>query len=118
MLHVINADGSAFMALPTARELAGYPAWSPDGAHIAYAGQSGSWGIYVGNADGSNLIRLTTDSAQEDMPRWSPDGQELVFARVVSGVSQLLRIGIDGAGEVKLSATAVTRGWPSWSPLP
>lgn len=61
VLHVINADGSAFMALPTARELAGYPAWSPDGAHIAYAGQSGSWGIYVGNADGSNLIRLTTD---------------------------------------------------------
>src|SRR5437899_1108797 len=118
LLYVINVDGSALTALPTAPDGARYPAWSPDGAHIPYAGQSGSWPIYIANADGSNLIRVTTDAAQKEMPRWSPDEQQLVFARVLNGIFQLFRINIDGTAEVKLSATTVSEDWPSWSPLP
>jgi TolB protein len=118
VLNVINADGTGLTALPTAPEGARYPAWSPDGAHIAYGTNGGSWPIYIANADGSNLVRLTTDTLQKEMPRWSPDGRQLVFARVLNRVFQLFVINADGTGEVKLSATAASEAWPSWSPLP
>jgi len=63
----------------------GRPAWSPDGASIAYAGVSGGapdsplTDIFVVGADGSGLRRLTATGRASE-PLWSPDGATVVFS--------------------------------------
>ena len=52
----------------------GSPAWSPDGARIAfYSERDGNAEIYVMNADGSGVTRLTnSSSATKAIPRGPP----------------------------------------------
>ena len=63
----------------------GLPAWSPDGARIAFTSDRGSESdneIWVMNADGSDATALTqTDDDIEDWsPHWSPDGSAIAFS--------------------------------------
>ncbi|PYO91518.1 MAG: hypothetical protein DMD62_15815 [Gemmatimonadetes bacterium] len=115
-LHVVNADGTGFTALPNP-DGAASPSWSPDGTRIAF--QSADGHIFVANADGSNAVQVTRISGfSETAPRWSPDSRRIVFARATAG-SDLLIINADGTGEVRLSTgNAATDASPSWSPLP
>lgn len=58
------------------------PAWSPDGAHVAYfSDASGEYELVVAPQDGHGEVRLyAIDGAgfYED-PRWSPDGSKISF---------------------------------------
>src|SRR6266581_3832975 len=51
------------------------PAWSADGAKIAFIRSSG---LYVMKADGTGITPLVTDAFYDDRPSWSPDGR-IVF---------------------------------------
>jgi Tol biopolymer transport system component/tRNA A-37 threonylcarbamoyl transferase component Bud32 len=59
------------------------PAWSPDGARIAFdARWSGAWRIWIADARGRNPLQATSDSSDvvhHVRPRWSPDGERIVF---------------------------------------
>ncbi len=73
-LHVMLADGSGATRLT---EYAAYwPAWSPDGTHLAFHGRRPGDGdgsdIYTINADGSGVTRLTVTPDAEYQPAWSP----------------------------------------------
>jgi TolB protein len=104
-IYVLNVDGMGMplqdetgTALPPQRltnnayEERG-PAWSPDGAQIAFACRIGpldtrgapTFEICVMDADGSHLVRLTNNSVQDLTPTWSPDGQQIVFHRTPLG---------------------------------
>jgi Ca2+-binding RTX toxin-like protein len=50
------------------------PAWSPNGASIAYAGTApgSSQNIYVMNANGSGQAPIDTNSAKDEDPDWQP----------------------------------------------
>ena len=51
------------------------PAWSPDGAQIAFASRrDGRSHVYVMSADGSGTKQLTSGKHQDTAPAWSPDG--------------------------------------------
>lgn len=56
------------------------PVWSPDGARLAIALDSGyDLDIYAIGRDGSNPVNLTPHGAFDFYPAWSPDGRYLAF---------------------------------------
>ena len=98
------------------------PAWSPDGARIAYVSgyvsRSAGTGsgkkvverdIYVMNADGTNQKRLTTPPGDHTEPSWSPDGMNIVFA----SQSECHVMSADGTNPRRLASNC---RWPAWSP--
>ena len=62
------------------------PAWSPDGARIAFdASWSGPRRIWIADARGRNAQQVTTDDSEATAhvrPRWSPDGTRIVFQNI------------------------------------
>lgn len=65
------------------------PAWSPDGARLAFMRDSES-SLYVINLDGTGLQRMDRGPEFEKLIGWSPDGAAL-FYNVYTGEGNLLR---------------------------
>jgi dipeptidyl aminopeptidase/acylaminoacyl peptidase len=97
---------------------ASQPAWSPDGARIAFACQ---WPAYtdlcIANADGTGAVHLNDDAEFDQEPAWSPDGKKLAFARYPVGRSD------DASAEVAVMDLATRQitllgngADPAWSP--
>ena len=88
----------------------GQPAFSPDGARVAFAaeeafsrpGEGVASRIWIAGADGSGARQVTRGPRADTTPRWSPDGRTLAFLsdRAESGRAavQLLE---DGQGEAR-----------------
>jgi TolB protein len=96
------------------------PAWSPDGARLAYVSyRDGNAEIYLVRPDGSGARRLTRDSGEDLSPAWSPVGRRLAFASNRSGEYEIYVMGADGSGARRLTRLA-RPGYgsfsPAWSP--
>ena len=89
------------------------PAWSADGARLAY--ECGP-DICAINPDGSGFAQLTTNAASNRHPTWSPDGTKIAFSAATSGVPDLWVMAADGSGAVRLTQNAGFVGSPAWSP--
>ena len=79
----MNADGSDPVNLTKGRDCAS-PAWSPDGAKIAYIGDvfdDDQYGgeIWLMDADGGNPQQLTDDSVDRTRLSWSEDGRSIYY---------------------------------------
>ena len=76
-IAVVGVDGANKKVLTTPPDFVHEmtPAWSADGARIAFAttrdGQT-NYEIYVMNADGTGQTRLTNNTAHESLPAWKP----------------------------------------------
>ena len=78
-IYTICPDGSGLLLLTEGHSDDMFPAWSPDGAKIAFASlRSGSSQIYIMEEDGSNPVQLTSDYAN-DFPIWLPNGEQIAF---------------------------------------
>lgn len=107
---VSQLDGSVTQAIAPGFA----PAWSPDGAKLAYeCGQD----ICEINADSTGFARrLTVDAAGNHHPTWSPDGSKIAFAATQGGATELYVMAASGSGAVRLTQGVGFVGSPAWSP--
>ena len=77
---LMNADGSDPINLTQGRDCAS-PAWSPDGAQIAYIAGGEIW---LMDADGSNPQQVTDDAVDKARLFWSEDGRSIYYVAVMT----------------------------------
>jgi len=103
------------------------PAWSPDGARLAFYGESYlsfGCGLYIARADGSEAQRISDRcgySSGSDRPAWSPDGTRLAFSPRNTGNSDqdtIYVVNADGSNLRPLFSFSPVRhvANPTWSP--
>jgi Tol biopolymer transport system component len=69
----MNADGSDPANLTQNAASDDIPAWSPDGAQIAFqSNRNDQYDIYAISVDGSKVIQITSASVDEQYPAWQP----------------------------------------------
>jgi Tol biopolymer transport system component len=94
-------------------EGADQPAFSPDGATIAYHSRSGA--IYAVPAAGGTPTKLV-DAGQH--PSFSPDGAYIAYQKgdIESGHSTVYTLSTSGSGEREMSDNCGAAAGPVWSP--
>jgi Tol biopolymer transport system component len=91
-----------------ARDVIGRPAWSPDGASIAFQRDEG---IFVATGPGSQT--RVASIANPGQPAWSPDGSSIAY----TAGNALYVVPADRATEPRrLASNLLNPGPPSWSP--
>ena len=99
-IAVVNIDGTERTRLTETVNFESYPAWSPDGTHVAFVIRREEFPYAVQLA----LIALETGEMRWlegtgnvglDPPAWSPDGRRLAYVVYVAGFV-VYTIGVDG----------------------
>ena len=118
-IFTINEGGTGRKRLTRNNVEDNHPAFSPDGARIAFtSARRGPPSIYVMNADGSRVRRVTTGRTYDSHPAWSPDGKWIVFSRYDErrGQSELLRVRVADRATRRITRTPARELQPTWSP--
>jgi tricorn protease len=108
-LWLTGREGGPAARLTTGVGIESAPAFSPDGALVAFSGQyDGNTDVYVVTAEGGVPRRLTHHPAPDTVIGWTPDGRRILFSSErtnANGLPMLFTVGLDG-------------GFPEALPLP
>lgn len=130
-IYRIRSDGSGLTAItnfdPNPDVIEEFPAYSPDGAHIAFGTLSLGGvldAVYLADADGSQIQQLTPPGIGGSLPDWSPNGEQIAFHTNDPGCdgcffpnSEIWEIGANGEGLRRLTRDPNFFDLnPSWAP--
>lgn len=126
---VVNFDGTELMQITDTPGSNKAPAWSPDGAQIAFESDRDGWPtlpdyeplgydpgdfgdseIYIMDIDGSTQVNLSNNPREgESFPAWSRDGY-----LVISRYGCLMVMSADGSGLAPLTSCLEGGQFPDW----
>lgn len=103
-LWVADSDGEGAQAALASPEPIISPAWSPNGAQLAYVSfESRKPVIYVHELATGKRQMVANFRGSNSAPAWSPDGQSLVATLSRDGGSQLFQIDVKGGAPRRLT---------------
>ena len=117
-IHIMNADGSEPIQLASG----GTPAWSSNGAKIAFSfGSNGFLGdeveILVIDVNGEKRVNLTQGEHKRNLyPAWSPEGARIAFWSNRDGQPDIFVMNSDGTKPINITRDAHYEDRPTWSP--
>ena len=119
-LYRVGADGGALVALTDEQSNRAWPAWSPDGAWLAYQGKPASEGssLMISRPDGSGertLASVKAFNASFAGAQWAADSQRIAYFRSVSGPHVVAFVDLEGQ-ETVVSLPDEDAVNPVWSP--
>jgi TolB protein len=80
-VFVADLDGGHATNLTNSPAFDGWPAWSPDGAWLAFASnKQGNHEIFVMRPDGSDVRRVAPTEGRATSPAWTHDGHHILFS--------------------------------------
>jgi Tol biopolymer transport system component len=95
------------------------PAYSPDGARLAFdASFAGARRIWIADSSGRNPRQVTSDSSEAVVhtgPRWSPDGSRLVFRRIEKIKSDIVVVELASQRLTRITDDNVLDMDPVWA---
>ena len=111
-LYLVSASGGTATPFSIENKYAeGQPAWSPDGARVAFvSNRSGQMHIWTANTSGGDPKRITFSPTYDVEPCWSPDGKQIAYSSYPG--SNIMVVPATGG-----QAERIAKGFsPSWSP--
>ncbi|MSQ04750.1 MAG: Tol-Pal system protein TolB [Nitrosomonadaceae bacterium] len=116
-LQVADADGFNAQSVIEYTEPIISPAWSPDGAQLAYVSfENKKPVIYVQTLATRARKVISNFKGSNSAPAWSPDGKKLAVVLSIKGGSQIFLINADGGALQRLGQSSGIDTEPSFSP--
>ncbi len=98
-LNVADWDGENIVSPLTSNEPIMSPAWSPDGARLAYVSfETRKPVVYVHQLASGQRKAVANFRGSNSAPAWSPDGRNLAVSLTREGLSQIFLIDAEGGG--------------------
>lgn len=106
---LLTAGNETPVQLTTAKEGGSQPAWSPDGARIAFVRTAdGKPQIFVLSLRGGEPQQITKYKYGASNPRWSPDGKKILFSSSIS-LNDILKDSV-------INSSRAIPNWPTEKP--